>query len=49
MNRYIQHLKQKGYKIIGETAILLNKSFKICGGHIETATGIQKSYWLESL
>ena len=49
MNRYIQHLKQKGYEVSGELAILLNKSFKICSGYIETAMGTQKSYWLESL
>ena len=49
MNKFIQHLKEKGYKVIGDKAILLDKTFKICSGYIDTAMGKQKSYWLELL
>ena len=47
MNRFIQRLKNKGYKIVGDTAILLGMEFEICSGYIETAIGRQKSYWLK--
>ena len=47
MNKFIQHLKEKGYKVIGDKAILLGKTFNICSGYIDTAMGKQKSYWLE--
>ena len=47
MNKFIQHLKEKGYKVIEDKAILLDKTFKICSGYIDTAMGQQKSYWLE--
>ena len=45
MNKFIQYLKDKGYK--GTTAILLGTEFKVCSGYIKTAMGKQKSYWLE--
>ena len=47
MSRFIQHLKDKGYKVVGKTATLLGTEFEICDGYIETALGKQKSYWLE--
>lgn len=47
MNRFIEHLKLKGYKIKGDRAILDSYSFRICSGNINTAMGKQKSYWLE--
>lgn len=47
MNKFIQHLKDKGYEVTGDTATLLNTEFKICSGYIETARSKQKSYWLE--
>lgn len=47
MSRFIQHLKDKGYKVKGTTATLLGTEFKICSGYIKTAMGKQKSYWLE--
>lgn len=39
MNKFIQHLKEKGYKVIEDKAILLDKTFKICSGYIDTAMG----------
>lgn len=47
MNKFIQHLKDKGYKVTGDKAVLFETEFKICGGYIDTARGKQKSYWLE--
>lgn len=47
MSRFIQRLKDKGYKVTGDAATLLGTEFKICGGYIETARGKQRSYWLE--
>jgi hypothetical protein len=47
MNRFIQHLKEKGYNVNGEIALLNRQKFRICSGIIEVATGKQKSYWLE--
>ncbi len=47
MSRFIQHLKDKGYKVVGRTVTLLGTEFEICEGYIETALGKQKSYWLE--
>ncbi len=47
MNKFIQHLKEKGYKIYGNKAVLLETKFNICEGYKTTAMGRQKSYWLE--
>ena len=47
MNKFIQHLKEKGYKIFGNKAVLLETEFNICEGYKTTAMGRQKSYWLE--
>lgn len=47
MSRFIQRLKDKGYKVTGDIVTLLGTEFKICSGYIETARGKQKSYWLE--
>lgn len=47
MNKFIQHLKEKGYKIYGNKAVLLETEFNICEGYKTTAMGRQKSYWLE--
>ena len=47
MNKFIQHLKEKGYKIYGNKAVLLETKFNICEGYKTTAMGKQKSYWLE--
>lgn len=49
MEKYKEYLKKKGYKISGEIATLLNISFRICNGNINTAMGTQKTYWLELL
>lgn len=47
MNKFIQHLKDKGYEVKGMTATLLGTDFKICSGYIETVRGKHRSYWLE--
>ena len=47
MNKYVEHLKSKGYRVTGNIAVLRNERLKICNGKINTAMGIQKSYWLE--
>ena len=47
MNKFIQHLKEKGYKIYGNKVVLLETKFNICEGYKTTAMGRQKSYWLE--
>lgn len=47
MNKFIQYLKDKGYKVKGTTAILFGTEFKVCNGYIKTARGKQKSHWLE--
>lgn len=47
MNKFLQHLKSKGYEINGNIAILLGVKFKICSGKINTARGLKNSYWLE--
>lgn len=47
MNKFIQYLKEKGYKIYGNKAVLLETEFNICEGYKTTAMGKQKSYWLE--
>lgn len=47
MNKYLEQLKVKGYKINGDRAILSGVKFKIISGNIKTAMGVQKSYWLE--
>lgn len=47
MNKFIQYLKEKGYKIYGNKAVLLEIEFNICEGYKTTAMGKQKSYWLE--
>lgn len=47
MKKFLKHLKDKGYKVVGRTATLLGTKFEICDGYIETALGKQKSYWLE--
>lgn len=47
MNKFKEHLKWKGYVIKGEIAVIGEKAFKIHSGNIQTAMGIQKSYWLE--
>lgn len=47
MNKFIQHLKDKGYEVKGMTATLLGTDFKICSGYVEIARGKQRSYWLE--
>lgn len=47
MNKFLQRLKNKGYKINGDTATLLGVKFKICNGTIKTARGLKNSYWLE--
>ena len=47
MNKYLEHLKVKGYKINGDRAILSGVKFEIKSGNINTAMGVQKSYWLE--
>lgn len=47
MSKFIQHLKNKGYEVIGNKAILFGIEFKICNGKINTARGVKKSYWLE--
>ena len=46
MNRFIKQKKKKGYKVIEDKVILLDKTFKICSGYIDTAMGKQESYWL---
>lgn len=47
MKKFLEHLKEKGYKISGSKAFLLGVEFTICSGYIHTAIGRQKSYWLE--
>lgn len=47
MNKFLHHLKSKGYEINGNTAMLLGVKFKICNGTIKTARGLKNSYWLE--
>lgn len=47
MNKFIQYLKEKGYKIYDNKAVLLGIKFNICEGYKTTAIGKQKSYWLE--
>ena len=47
MNKYIEHLKSKGYRVAENIVTLHNERFKICEGTINTAMGTQKSYWLE--
>lgn len=47
MNKFIQHLKEKGYKIYRNKVVLLETKFNICEGYKTTAMGRQKSYWLE--
>lgn len=46
-NKFLHHLKSKGYEINGNTAMLLGVKFKICNGTIKTARGLKNSYWLE--
>ena len=45
MKKFLDRLKDKGYKISGSKAFLLGVEFTICSGY--TAIGRQKSYWLE--
>lgn len=47
MNKYLEHLKTKGYKINGDEVTLLGVKFKVKSGNIETAMGVRESYWLE--
>lgn len=47
MEKFLKHLREKGYRIIGDKAVLGGSSFKIRSGNIDTAMGKQKSYWLE--
>ena len=47
MNKFIQYLKEKGYKIYGNKAVLFETKFNICEGYKTTAMGKQKSSWLE--
>ena len=47
MKKFVDRLKDKGYKISGSKAFLLGVEFTICSGYIHTARGRQKSYWLE--
>ena len=47
MNKFLHHLKSKGYEINGNTSMLLGVKFKICNGTIKTARGLKNSYWLE--
>ena len=42
MNKFLHHLKSKGYEINGNTAMLLGVKFKICNGTIKTARGLKK-------
>lgn len=41
MNKFLHHLKSKGYEINGNTAMLLGVKFKICNGTIKTARGLK--------
>ena len=43
MKKFLDRLKDKGYKISGSKAFLLGVEFTICSGYI----GRQKSYWLK--
>ena len=45
--KILDYLKEKGYKIYGNKAVLLGTEFNICEGYKTTAMGRQKSYWLE--
>ena len=47
MNDFVKRLKNKGYEVIGNKAVLHNVCFEICSGNINTARGIKKSYWLK--
>jgi len=47
MIKFKQHLIDKGYKVIGNKAVLQGTEFKICIGRINTARGKRMSYWLE--
>lgn len=47
MINFKQHLIDKGYKVIGNKAVLQGTEFKICIGRINTARGKQMSCWLE--
>ena len=47
MKKFLDRLKDKGYKISGSKAFLLGVEFTICSGYIPTEIGRQKSYWLE--
>lgn len=44
MKKYIEHLKNMGYKVSGNIAVLQNVRFKICEGKVKTAMGIQHSH-----
>ena len=47
MKKFLDRLKDKGYKISGSKAFLLGVEFTICFGYIHTAIGRQKSYCLK--
>ena len=47
MKKFLDRLKDKGYKISGSKAFLLGVEFTICRGYIHTEIGKQKSYWLK--
>lgn len=46
MQKYKEYLKSKGYKVIGNTAVLNGVKFRIREGTINTAMGEQKSHWV---
>ena len=49
MKEFIRHLKEKGYEVTGDIAVLKGMKFKICHGYRNTAIGKQKTYWLVEL
>lgn len=49
MKEYIRHLKEKGYEVTGDIAVLKGMKFKICHGYRNIARGKQKTYWLVEL
>ena len=47
MQKFLKHLREKGYRVTGDKAVLGGFFFKICSGNMDTAMGKQKSCWLE--
>jgi hypothetical protein len=49
MDRFVKHLQSEGYKVKGNQAVLGAQKFQICSGTVNTAIGVQKTFWLEKI